>query len=152
AWWRIHCQEGGRDTVGNVGVATYLLAVAVDDDRPAEQCRLDEAMVAHVGTLAWAVDGEVTQDDQGQTVGIGVSLAEVLAGELGHAVGRDRPCWQGLIAVAEAAINGGSGDIKEATQPRRRAADRFEQTLRRLDVAGPVAVEVGPTLDEAGLG
>src|SRR5204863_5057227 len=59
---------------------------------------------------------------------------------------------QCLIAVAEAAIDGGSGDVKEATQSRRRVEDRLKQALRGLDVAGPVAVKVGPAFDEAGLG
>src|SRR5262249_49586214 len=73
------------------------------------------------------------------------------AGELRHPVGRDGSCRQGLVAVTEAPINRGSGDVKETMQPRRTAEDRFQQALRRLDVAGPVAIEVGPALDKARL-
>src|SRR5262249_47877891 len=147
----VYRSNRGGDAIADIGVAAHLLSVAIDDDRPAQQRRLDEAVIAHIGPLARAVDGEVTQDDQRQPVRICMSLAEVLASELRHTVGRDRPCRQRLVAVAEAPINRGSGDVKETMQPWRTAEDRFQQALRGLDVAGPVAIEVGPALDEARL-
>src|SRR6266851_1621424 len=58
--------EGGnrcRDAIFHVGVAANLKTVAVNGYGFSAQQGVDEAMIAHVGSLPGTIDGEVAQDD-----------------------------------------------------------------------------------------
>ena len=98
---------------------------------------MDEAVVAHVGPLAGAVDGEVAEDDDRQAVGFRVGPAQVLARQLGDSVGGD----PGRLAVVsspdgEAAVHRRGGGEEEALQPGGGAAQRLEQPVGSQHVTG----------------
>ena len=52
--------------------------------------RLQQARKRHVGPLSWPVDREVAQAHRLQPARAGMGVGEVLRGELGDAVRRDR--------------------------------------------------------------
>ena len=104
-------------------------------------------MVAHVRPLPRAIDGEVTQHDGGDAELL-VRSAQVLGRQLGHAIGRDRPRRQRLVAGAVAAVNRRRGRVDQPFELGV-SAHRFEQPLRGVEVAALVQIEIGPALDQA---
>src|SRR5258708_18456472 len=138
--------HGRFHAVADIGVATYLQAVAEYRDGPAfEKCG-NESVVAHVGPLPRTVNGEVAQHDQRKSVLFLMRTAQILAGQLGHAVGRNWPRGHRLVAGAVPAVDRRGRSVNEALH-RWCLAHRLQQALRGRQVAALIEVEVGPALD-----
>src|SRR5207245_1162139 len=88
--------DGRGHAIGDVSVTSDLLAVAENGDRLLPLHRLNKEMITHVRALPGAIDGEVPQDHDGQSVHLPERPAELLAGEFGDSVRRDgfgRQCF-----------------------------------------------------------
>lgn len=83
------CDRAG-DTVRDIGARARLPTVAEDGDGPTVEERLDEPVVGHVRPLSRTVDREVAQDRRRKAIRLHVRPDQVLRGELGDAVRRDR--------------------------------------------------------------
>ena len=112
-------RAGGRDDVGDEGEVARLAPVAEQPDRRAVQRRLAEPPERHVGPLPRSVDREVAQRDGRDAVLGVVEAAQLLGGELGHAVGRER--LRGARPRASAAPR---RRRRPTTRTRRRSAAR----------------------------
>jgi hypothetical protein len=88
-WRGVHGQQVGAHDIVDVGEVAGLLAIAKDGDRLVRRGGVQEPLEGHVRPLAAAVHGEVAQR-QHRHLGHprpGVGQGEVLAGQLGDAVG-----------------------------------------------------------------
>ncbi len=79
--------EGGGHHVVDEGEVAHRRAVAVEREPGAVEAGLEDPVDGHVGPLPGPVDGEVAQGDGGHAPVGGVEPAQVLAGQLSHAVG-----------------------------------------------------------------
>lgn len=136
-------QHGGADDVGDVRIATKLLAVAEDGDGVATQYTFDEDVVAHVGALPGPVDGEVAEDGGGKTELAVIRPHEMLGGELGDAVWRDG-LWTGRLRSSDvAAVDAGRAGVDELPDGAR-LYGCLHEALYGYDITGLVEFEVSP--------
>src|SRR5262249_48162262 len=108
-----------------------------------------ELVIAHVGALPRSVHGEVPKYDEGQSTLLGKGPAQVLAGELRDAIGRNRTRRQGLVSATMPSIHRRCRHVKEALEAAQ-GARRLQQAEGRADVAALVQVELGPAFREPG--
>ena len=85
----VDCGDGAVDYVVDICEVAHHRAVAIDGDGFSLFDELCEFVDGEVGSLAGAVDGEVTQAGQIDFVKVMVSVAEEFAGLFGGGVGRD---------------------------------------------------------------
>ena len=144
--------DGGGHRVLDEREVARLQPVAEHRQRRAGgRCR-EELAKRHVGALARAVHGEVAERGGRDAVVERVQVTQVLGGQLGHAVRRDRMRHlglahrnRGLVAVHRRAR--GVDELLNRTPDA-----RFQQPLRGVDVVGGIHLEVAaPALADASL-
>ena len=140
-------EDGGLHAVRHIGVAAGLLAVAEHGEGAAGQQVLDQDVVGHVRALAGAVDREVAEHgDRHAKVGL-KGAAQVLRGQLGDAVGRERLQRRVLALGGLLAVHAGGGDVDELGGLG--VAGRLQQAQRGIHVAGVIEGEVAPAFHQA---
>lgn len=87
---RLSCGNQPIDDVVDKGGVAGLLTVAVNGDLIAGQQCTNEAVEAHAGALLRSMRGEELRADRGHVEVAEVEVAQLLAGEFGNAVGRER--------------------------------------------------------------
>ena len=146
----LHRRDRGGDRIADVGEAARCRPVAEQLEGRSLGERRQDAREGHVGPLARAVHGEVAQADRIEAEGQLAGAGEVLAAELGDAVGRDRAGRRVLarrvaLGLAVDRRRGGEDDAHP------RGACRLEEALAGEQVAPQIDREGSAEAAHAGL-
>ena len=137
------------DAIIDVRIAANVRSIARQWDRLMIQQFVDEDGVTHFGPLPGAVHTEESNNIERHAELGSVHSAELFPGQFRNPIRRTWQYRQRLIAERFLPIHARRTGIDQFFE-RRRAAKRFEQSMRRREVAAVVVVEVRPTANQAG--